>query len=172
LLAVCEQDETPSGARDLALVSLMAAGLTAAEAARLRWPDFDRDRGLVIVRTAAGRPGRALLIAATPAEQALTLWSSVAAAIDGPVFSSLPSGRGLSAAAIGSIVGRRAREAVAGNLTAADLSNAYRWELSRLSGREPNRPPCSLLSLDDGSLWLLTPPVASGRESGETRQAG
>jgi integrase len=172
LLDVCERDETPLGARDAALVSLMAAGLTAAEAARLRWPDFDRDRGLVLVRTPSGRPGRALLIAATPAEQALTLWTSVAAAIDGPVFSSLPSGRGLSAAAIGAIVRRRAFKAGAGNLTPAGLSSAYRWELGRLSGREPNRPPCSLLNLDDGSLWLLTPPLPSDRESGATRQAG
>jgi integrase len=146
LIDVCESDSTPLGRRDAALLALLAgSGLTPAQAARLEWRDWDRERGLLLVRTGC-RSGRALLIWGTRAERLLSIWAAVAESRDGPA----PAG-------VAAVARRRARQAGLGRLCASDLAASYRWEIGRSASRDPLRPACSLLGLDDGTVLLATP---------------
>ena len=157
ILDVCDLDEGDAGPRDAALIALMIAnGLTAPAAARLDWRDFDRERGVVLAAT--GRRGRvALLIEGSAAEARLIAWLHARETPEGPAFPNARSDRPLTPAGVTAILRRRARQAGAGNLTAADLAAAYRWEVGRAISREPSRPPCSLLYLEDGGVCLATP---------------
>jgi integrase len=175
LIGVCDREDGALATRDAALLAVMTGGgLGAAAAARLDWRDFDGERGLLLLRT-KGRAGRAVVIGETTVARRLAAWASVSGRRDGPIFVSLAAaGRALSPAGIAAVVRRRAGQAGVGRLGAADLAASYRWELGRLGGRDPLRPPCSLLSLDDGTVWLATPcfdPQAA-QPDGRSRRAG
>lgn len=81
LAVSCEEDETPLGARDGAIVALLCgAGLRRESAVCLKVSDWDREAGLITVRTAKGNePYKALLAAG--ADLAIARWLDARAAL-------------------------------------------------------------------------------------------
>ena len=156
LIQACEVDCGPAGRRDAALIGLMAgAGLGCTEASALDWRDYDRERGLLLIRSNGG-PGRALMIGGTSCEELLLRTWDLEASREGAVFRATEShrltSRPLSPGAVSATIRRRARTVTTGLLHAKDLTDAYTYELGRR--RRAGSRAFAAIELDDGSVWL------------------
>lgn len=102
--------KTPTGLRNLALMSVMVyGGLRVAEALNLTEQDIDWTAGEVKVRQGKGKKDRAVGIAA-PALAALVKWAERRPVKTGPLFTTL-KGRPLSARYVRQMVKREAQAA-------------------------------------------------------------
>jgi site-specific recombinase XerD len=133
LLAVCESDPSPAGARDGAIVALcFAAGLRRGEAAALEVDDLLLAQGEIVV---TGKGG-ALAMATLGAGAAwVERWLGVRGTAPGPLLVHVrASGKvvpqGLCGAAVGAVITKRAREAGV-ELTAHALRRGFATELLR-----------------------------------------
>ncbi|MGD2164367.1 MAG: site-specific integrase [Anaerolineae bacterium] len=86
LLEACQEDATPAGARDAAMVALWAAaGPRRAEIVNLNVSDYDSERGTVRIRARRGQRKRTIHIA-DGAQEALDDWITVRGEVEGPLF--------------------------------------------------------------------------------------
>jgi site-specific recombinase XerD len=133
LLAVCERDHTPAGARDGAAVALLyCAGLRRAEAAALDVDSFQSE-GEIVVPGKGGWLAMASLGAGVPWVER---WLSVRGREPGPLLWHVrPNGKlvaaALCGAAVGAIVTRRAAQAGLDRVSAHCLRRGFASELLR-----------------------------------------
>ena len=155
LLIACESDRSAAGARDAALLGLMAAaGLTPAEAVEMEVADFAGEQGLLLIKK--GRASRAVQISGTRAELLLARWLRESGRTEGRLFPAFPGWGGVnrswSRSGIEAMVSRRGRGAGFQHLRPGDVSGGYWWEISRREARAESG--CSLVVLEDGAVLL------------------
>jgi integrase len=116
LVAVCESDRSPAGARDAALFALLfGAGLRRSEVVALDVSSFDVETGILTLEATASRPQRRLTVN-REGRRALEHWLGQRGSLDGPLFNPINKGgrievRRLSEQAIYIACHKRAAEA-------------------------------------------------------------
>lgn len=126
LFETCAHDDTASGPRDAAILSVLyGAGLRRSEAVKLDMADFDADTGALVVRSGKGAKDRVVYLA-NGAGRAMVAWIRTRGTEPGPLF--LPvnkSGRiavrRLTDQAILDILKRRAGQARVRDFSPHDL---------------------------------------------------
>jgi len=127
---VCAADESPSGARDAALLSLLrSSSLRRAEAVALDLADYDLTTGTLRLQC-ANRPEANPLVVAQPARRALELWIQIRGREAGALFNPVNKGgrierRRLSEQAIYIACQKRANEAGLPPTSPEDLRRAH-----------------------------------------------
>ncbi len=129
LLAACRRDPGPQGARDAAIVAVLATtGLRRAELAALELADYDAGSGALTVREGKGGKGRRVW--ATAAGEYVACWLAVRGARPGPLV--LPVRRDgclrwrpLTGDGILKLLRRRAREAGLVSFSPHDLRRTW-----------------------------------------------
>jgi len=130
LLRACRRDKTPAGARDAAMIALMAAaGLRRAEVVSLVMDDYERRRGRLAVREGKGGQQRELVLPGA-VRRDLGQWVKVRGRVDGPLFCPvLANGRkemrALSAQRLYDVVAERAAAAGIERCTPHDLRRTF-----------------------------------------------
>ncbi len=132
LFEVCALDETPSGARDAALLAvLFGGGLRRAEAVSLDVDDYDPETGALTIRGGKGRRER-IAYATNGSADALEAWLRVRGAEPGPLFLPVrkggqiePEARRLTPEAIYYMLGRRAKKAGVASFSPHDLRRSF-----------------------------------------------
>lgn len=116
LVATCENDRSPAGARDAALFALLfGAGLRRSEVVALDVANFDRETSTLTLKATASRPQRRLTVNRA-GRLALEHWLGERGIRDGPLFNPINKGgrievRRLSEQAIYIACHKRAAEA-------------------------------------------------------------
>ncbi len=127
---ICGADESPAGARDEALLSLLhASSLRRAEAVALDLVDYDAAAGTIRVRSAIRDEARRLAVP-SPTRRALDRWIQIRGRESGPLFNPVNKGgrierRRLSEQAIYIACQKRAGEAGLPPTSPEDLRRAY-----------------------------------------------
>ena len=127
---ICAEDESPSGARDEALLSLLrSSNLRRAEAVALDLDDFDPASGAILLR-GANREAPRRVVVASPARKALERWLQMRGRESGPLFNPINKGgrierRRLSEQAIYIACQKRANEAGLPPTSPEDLRRAH-----------------------------------------------
>jgi site-specific recombinase XerD len=86
LLRICARDDSPSGARDAAMIALLyGAGLRRSEAVSIDLSDYNQETGELAIRGAKGRKDR-LAYATNGSADALGDWIEVRSGDSGPLF--------------------------------------------------------------------------------------
>jgi len=98
LLAVCTQDDSSIGARDAALIALLAIGLRRAEVASIKMGDYSRDSGKLLVR-GKGMKERSVWLT-NGAKDAIDAWLEVRGTDSGSFLCAISKGARLSYEAI------------------------------------------------------------------------
>lgn len=133
LLANCESDLTPAGARDVAIIALMyGAGLRREEVIKLNMADYDTQTGCLVIRGKRRRERTAYLVNGVAA--AMGDWLAVRGSADGPLFLAinkggrLQSGR-LTPQAIYNLLAKRAELAGVASFSPHDLRRTFVGDL-------------------------------------------
>jgi integrase len=130
LLAACEADSGPAGARDAAMLALLyGGGLRRSEAVGLDLADYNPETGAVTIRRAKGGKDRTGY-ATNGAAVALADWLTVRGSEPGPLFLAVnKSGRviahGLTGQAVLYVLARRATQANVARLSPHDLRRTF-----------------------------------------------
>jgi integrase len=125
-------DTTPAGARDGAMIALMAIGLRRAEVAGLDLADIDRTSWRIVVR-GKGRADR-VIFATNGCRAALEDWFAVRGGAEGPVFcpirkgGHLVVGSSISTTTISEAMARRTADAGIDNARPHDLRRTFAGE--------------------------------------------
>lgn len=86
LLEACQDDATPAGARDAAMIALWAAaGPKRAEIVNLNVRDYDSDTGAVRIRARRGQQGRTVYVS-DGSKDAMDDWMTTRGKAEGPLF--------------------------------------------------------------------------------------
>lgn len=133
LMAVCEADRTPAGARDAAMIAVMySTGMRRAEVTALSLPDYERDKGSLKVRGKGNKERLVWLVGG--AREALNDWLAIRGSQEGALF--LPIRRGgdivyryLSHDAVYVMLRKRAYEAGIKALSPHDLRRTFVGDL-------------------------------------------
>ena len=134
LLRVCRRDTGGAGARDAAMISLMAlVGLRRSEVVGLTMADFDVRRGRLLVRAGKGRRQRELVLPGM-VRRVLADWRKVRGRGPGALFCPVTAGgcvehRALSAQRVYDVVVARAFAAGIERCTPHDLRRTFVTEL-------------------------------------------
>lgn len=135
LLAACESDSSPAGARDAAIIALMyATGLRRASVVRLDLKDYDPAPGALHIKEAKrGKEYRAY-VSQSGAQQALDDWLSVRGHEPGPLFWPVNKGghlvcRRLSTQAIYNLLVKRGLQAGVSHFSPHDLRRTLAGDL-------------------------------------------
>jgi site-specific recombinase XerD len=135
LLRACENDPSPLGARDGALLCVLAgAGLRRSEVVKLDLSDYDPESGALTVRGGKGNKDR-LTYLADGAEAALADWLLVRGHLAGPLFCPIRRGGHLQpekhmvAQSVLDILATRATEAGVAPFSPHDLRRTFISEL-------------------------------------------
>jgi site-specific recombinase XerD len=129
LLAICETDASPAGARDAALIGLLyGAGLRRAEVVELNHEDYERETGKLLVR-GKGKKERIAWITGGAAI-ALDDWLAVRGSDPGPLFWHINKGgkqvnRRLTTQAVFHILRKRADAASVRPFSPHDLRRTF-----------------------------------------------
>ncbi len=135
LMRVCEEDPTPAGARDAAIIALMyATGVRRASLVRLDRADYDARRGTLRVRDAKGHKDYLAHVATEGAQRALADWLEVRGEGEGPLFYPINKGgrllpRRLSAQAVYNLLLKRAEQAGVERFSPHDLRRTLAGDL-------------------------------------------
>jgi len=135
LIAVCEDDPTPAGARDAAIVALMyATGLRRASVVKLNLTDYDAATGALRVREAKRHKEYLTHVAQDGAQRAVADWLVVRGDLPGALFWPINKGgrmlpRRMSAQAIYNLLEKRAREAGVTHFSPHDLRRTLAGDL-------------------------------------------
>jgi integrase len=130
LLAACEADTGPSGARDAAMLSLLyGGGLRRSEIVALDLADYTQESGALTIRRAKGNKDRTGY-ATNGAAVALADWLAVRGNEPGPLFLAVNKGGSIQAhrltgQAVLYILARRAGEASVSNLSPHDMRRTF-----------------------------------------------
>lgn len=130
LFAVCSSDDTPAGARDAALFSLLyGAGLRRSEVVALDVADYDAESGAVVVRTGKGRKQRIGYVS-VGGIKALGLWLRNRGDASGPLFLPIAKGgrvveRRMTDQAVFFILKKRATQAGVSSFSPHDLRRSF-----------------------------------------------
>jgi site-specific recombinase XerD len=130
LIGVCQQDSSPIGVRDAALIAILrGAGLRRQELANLNLNDFDSDTGAIEVKHAKGGKDRTVYLS-TSATGAVLNWLEVRGNAPGPLLSAISRGhrvlnRRLTAQAVLFILQKRAKQAGVETFSAHDFRRTY-----------------------------------------------
>ncbi len=135
LMAACEDDPSPAGARDAALIALMyATGIRRSSVVGLDLADYDPASGALRVREA--KQGREYMayVSQDGAQRALADWLAVRGNAPGPLFWPVNRGgnmtpRRLSAQAIYNILAKRAVQAGVDDISPHDLRRTLAGDL-------------------------------------------
>ncbi|GIK67703.1 MAG: integrase [Chloroflexota bacterium] len=132
LFAICEGDNTPSGARDAGLFAVMRLGLRASEVAGLNLADFDQPVGRLIVR---GKGNKERIVPISNGSlKAVLDWLEVRGTGDGPLFCAVAqggkvTGQPISRQAIFKICSKRATEAKIADFSPHDFRRTFVGDL-------------------------------------------
>jgi site-specific recombinase XerD len=130
LFHVCEQDHTPAGGRDAALLAVLyGVGLRRSEAVALDVKDYDGETGALTVRSGKGNKAR-VGYASRGARQALGKWLLTRGDVEGPLLLPvLKSGkvmrRRLTDQAVLVVLMKRAKQAGVKRLSPHDLRRTF-----------------------------------------------
>ncbi|MBE3037656.1 MAG: site-specific integrase [Chloroflexi bacterium] len=134
LMAACENDNTPAGARDAALIALAyAAGLRRDEIAKLDLADYDQETGLLKVLHAKRNKQRTAYLV-NGSRAAMADWLELRGSEPGPLFCPINKGGKLiinmavgwlTDQAIYNVLQKRAREAGVQDLSPHDMRRAF-----------------------------------------------
>lgn len=145
LVAACDRDPGPAGARDAALLALLfGAGLRRSEVVALDIEDYDRAAGTLRVDGGRRRPRR--LTANREGRAALERWLERRGPLPGPLFNPVNKGgrielRRLSEQAIYVACRKRAAEAGLPPVSPEDLRRSLATPLPGRPMRRVRRPP-------------------------------
>ena len=129
LFDACKEDNSPAGARDAAVIALMAGGgLRRAEAAALQWADYDAEIGDLAVR-GKGRRDRIVPIG-NGTRDALHAWLDHRGDEPGPLFHAVNKAGtigdgGLTTQGIFNLLQKRQQRARLKSLTPHDLRRSF-----------------------------------------------
>lgn len=130
LMASCEDDPTPAGARDAALICCMyPGGLRREEVVKLDLADYDPESGALTVRHGKRNKARITYLA-NGAGRALGDWLAVRGLDPGPLFYPINKGgklqpRRMSHQAVYNALGKRGELAGVGNFSPHDLRRTF-----------------------------------------------
>lgn len=130
LFSACAADQSPSGARDAAMLALLyGAGMRRQEAVRLDITDFDAETGAVTVRAGKGRKDRTAYTS-NGSLAALQAWILVRGPEPGPLFVPVMKGgrlvvRQMISHAVYKVVLKRARQAGVKAFSPHDLRRSF-----------------------------------------------
>jgi integrase len=136
LVAACDQDASPAGARDAALFSLLfGAGLRRSEVVALELSDYDQESGVLRIHGTPSREPRTYLVT-TNGRKALQSWLTRRGLSAGPLFNPVNKGgrleiRSLSEQAIYIACRKRAAEAGLPPVSPEDLRRSLRTTMTR-----------------------------------------
>jgi integrase/recombinase XerC len=135
LMAACERDPTPAGARDAAIIAVMyVTGIRRASVVKLDLADYDSSAGTLRVREAKGRKEYLAHIPQDGASRALADWLTVRGNNPGPLFWPVNKGgnmtrRRMSNQAIYNMLLKRAKQAGVVHFSPHDLRRTLAGDL-------------------------------------------
>lgn len=135
LIATCEADPSPAGARDAAIIAVMyATGVRRASVVRLDVADYEVDTGTLRVREAKRRRDYLVYLSQDGAQRALADWLAVRGSAAGPLFWPVTKGgdlanRRLSTQAVYNLLIKRARQAGINHFSPHDLRRTLAGDL-------------------------------------------
>lgn len=135
LIGVCEDDPSPSGARDAAIIALMyATGVRRASLVKLDLADYDVTTGALHIREAKRNKEYMAYVAQDGAQRALADWLVLRGGAPGPLFWPVNKGgnmtnRRLSAQAIYNMLSKRAQQAGVDHFSPHDLRRTLAGDL-------------------------------------------
>jgi integrase len=134
LLAACEGDAGPAGARDAAMLALLyGGGLRRSEIVALDLADYDRESGSLVIRRAKGNKDRTAY-ATNGTADALADWLAVRGSEAGPLFVAVVKGgrvlsHRLTGQAVLYILAKRAKEAGVSAFSPHDMRRTFVTDL-------------------------------------------
>ncbi|GAB4409475.1 MAG: tyrosine-type recombinase/integrase [Anaerolineae bacterium] len=135
LMAACEADPSPTGARDAAIIALMyATGIRRSSVVRLNLSDYDPAIGTLRVQQATRNKEYLAYVAQDGAQRAMADWLAVRGAEAGPLFWPVTKGgdlipRRLSTQAVYNLLIKRARQAGVRDFSPHDLRRTLASDL-------------------------------------------
>ncbi|MCD4684914.1 MAG: tyrosine-type recombinase/integrase [Anaerolineae bacterium] len=135
LMQVCEDDASPAGARDAAIIALMyATGIRRASVVRLDLKDFDAQTYTLQIHEAKGGQAYLAHVAQDGAQCALADWLHLRDAAAGPLFWPVNKGgnmtnRRISAQAVYNLLLKRAAQAGVDHFSPHDLRRTLAGDL-------------------------------------------
>lgn len=135
LMAACENDPTPAGARDAAIIALMyATGVRRSSVVRLNLADYESATGTLRVRQAKRNKEYLAYVAQDGAQRAIADWLAVRGAETGPLFWPITKGgtlipRRMSTQAVYNLLIKRARQAGVEHFSPHDLRRTLAGDL-------------------------------------------
>jgi site-specific recombinase XerD len=135
LIAACESDPSPAGARDAAVIAVMyATGVRRASVVRLDLADYELDTGTLRVREAKQRREYLAYLSQDGAQRALADWLAVRGGAAGPLFwpvtkSGEAINRRLSTQAVYNLLVKRAKQAGIDHFSPHDLRRTLAGDL-------------------------------------------
>ncbi len=134
LAEVCRGDDSPAGARDLAIIGMLyVCGLRRSELVNVCLEDYTPDSGQIRVLTGKGRKQRTVYIAGS-AKRALDRWLAILPYDSGPIFHPvLKNGRiqpgGIVSQTVYDMLRRRAKQAGVKNFSPHDFRRTFVGDL-------------------------------------------
>jgi site-specific recombinase XerD len=135
LMAACEADPSPAGARDAAIIALMyATGVRRSSVVRLNLSDYDPATGTLRVRQAKRNKEYLAYVAQDGAQRAMADWLAVRGSDAGPLFWPITKGgdlipRRMSTQAIYNLLIKRAQQAGVQHVSPHDLRRTLAGDL-------------------------------------------
>lgn len=135
LMAACEADPSPAGARDAAIIALMyATGIRRSSVVRLNLADYDPTTGTLRVRQAKRNKEYLAYVAQDGAQRAMADWLAVRGSEAGPLFWPVTKGgdlipRRLSTQAVYNLLIKRAHQAGVKHFSPHDLRRTLAGDL-------------------------------------------
>lgn len=135
LIAACEADSTPAGARDAAIIALMyATGVRRASVIKLDLSDYDSSDGALRVRGAKRGKEYMVYVSQDGAQRALADWLAARGDAPGPLFWPVNKGgdivvRRMSTQAIYNMLVKRAKQAGIDHFSPHDLRRTLAGDL-------------------------------------------
>jgi len=133
LMADCENDPSPAGVRDAAIIALLySCGLRRAELVGLLLADYDPETGALVVRGKRNKERKAFVI--NGAARALADWLAVRGAQAGPLFCAINKGGRiipgqLTAQALYNLLAKRGESAGLKNFSPHDIRRTFASDL-------------------------------------------
>ncbi len=135
LMAACEADPSPAGARDAAIIALMyATGVRRSSVVRLNLSDYDPETGTLRVQQAKRNKEYLAYVAQDGAQRAMADWLAVRGPEAGPLFWPITKGgdlipRRMSTQAVYNLLLKRAQQAGVQHVSPHDLRRTLAGDL-------------------------------------------